>query len=133
MGMGYCAGFSDVIEESELIKIGNCEKLLKKLRLLKSDECDDVLIAIAQGHDLCELGNKTFEKRVYRASENLMREFKKVTGLELSFSYHDSSNEGDRYDDVDGFFWSVGGMYQLTKAGKKYAKIINRNFFVTFG
>ena len=112
MGMGNSAAYADVIEESELIKIGTCGKLLKKLQLLKSDECDNILIALAQGYDLCELGDKSFEKKVYKASENLMREFKKVTGLDLSFGYHDSSNEGDRYDDVDGFFWAVEGMYQ---------------------
>jgi len=130
MGMGYAGSYADVIEESELIKLGNCGKLLKKLRSFVSDDVDNILIALAQGQDL---NDSVLEKKVYKASENLMREFKKVTGLDLSFGYHDSSNEGDRYDDVDGFFWAVEGMYQLTKAGKKYQSILDRKFFVMFG
>jgi hypothetical protein len=137
MAMGHGANYADVIEESELIKIGKCGKLLNKLRLTKSDDPDnpdDILIELAQGHDLQDFGvDNKFEKKFSKAYDDLVKEFNKVTGLELSYGYHDSSNDGDRYDDIDGFYWSVEGVYQLTKAGKKYSKIIDRKLFVTFG
>ena len=53
-------------------------------------------------------------------------------GLELQPCYHDS-DDGDRYDDVEGGFFHVGGVYQLTPAGTKYAEKIERLGFVEFG
>ena len=47
-------------------------------------------------------------------------------------------DEGDRYDDVNGAYWSVDGLYEETKKfkdfKKKFKKIkIERSHFVNFG
>lgn len=39
---------------------------------------------------------------------------KDTNGLTLEVDYHDVNEEGDRYDTVDGVFWSVGGVYCMT-------------------
>ena len=56
-----------------------------------------------------------------------------VTGLELFIGHHSQSDDGDCYDEVDGVFFAVGGLYQLTPAGTKFADRIERRFFVAYG
>ena len=126
MSMGYGANYADVIQESDLVKIGNCGKLLKKLLKLNEDARTD----IAQG---ISVNDVRLQRKIDLVDANLQREFKKETGLELNFCYHNSSDNGSSYDDVDGFFWAVSGMYQLSKAGKKFEKVVERKLFVSFG
>lgn len=54
-------------------------------------------------------------------------------GLELFMGHHSQSDDGDCYDEVDGVFFAVGGMYQLTPAGAKLQDRIERKFFVSYG
>lgn len=64
---------------------------------------------------------------------NLREAFTKKTGLTLYLGFHNSSDEGDRYDEVKGAYWGVGGMYELTKAGKEMDKYVDRRMFVQYG
>ena len=60
--------------------------------------------------------------------------FEKTTeGLILDIDFHDKEGDGDRYDEVDGVFFTVGGMYGLTPAGKKFNDVVTRKFYTTWG
>jgi hypothetical protein len=52
--------------------------------------------------------------------------------LELSLGFHDPE-EGGAYDEVEGVYWHVYGAYQLSPAGQKYERNIERKHFVVFG
>ena len=49
--------------------------------------------------------------------------------------FDDRSSEGDIYDSdkVDGVYWSVGGMYQLSPAGRKMRKYVSMELFTQYG
>ena len=68
-----------------------------------------------------------------KAEELLARRDQARAQSELLESYHDKEEDGDRYDEVDGIFWSVCGVWELTKAGKKMEKYISRKFWTNFG
>ena len=63
--------------------------------------------------------------------------FKEKTGLSLCLSCHDSDSNGDRYDDVDGTYYTLD-FYEEYKVSDK-AKALNDTFpfdmrlFVTYG
>ena len=63
---------------------------------------------------------------------------RETNGLTLWLCYH-NEDEGDRYDDVRGAFWTVGGMYVMSEQGKALNDKVGRgnqvqtNFYVTFG
>jgi hypothetical protein len=60
--------------------------------------------------------------------EALTSDFEKKTeGVELYLSFHDSEAEGSRYDDVNGAFWCLGAIYQLTPQAKKLKKRVDFN------
>jgi hypothetical protein len=74
------------------------------------------------------------EKELKGLLKNLQEAFKKKSGgLDLALGFHDSDDRGDRYDEVNGLYWWVDGMYQLTAAGKRFRKDVTRKFFVQFG
>ena len=78
------------------------------------------------------------QDKIQETWERLQKDFAKKTGLELDLGFHDADEEGDRYDDINGYFFSVGEIWQKTPAArrleKKYGKnSVDRKFFVTFG
>ena len=128
MGMGYGANFAEVIEQEDL------EKLVPKefnefLNVCDEDDTsfDEVAERIQQD-DFDNISVKVQEKYL-----KLCAAFKRKTKLTLELNYHNSEDQGDRYDDVSGHYWSVDGLYQLSPAGKKLSKIVKRKFFVTYG
>ena len=76
--------------------------------------------------------SKGFEK----LTKQLYAAFKKHTGgLELFLDYY-NEDEGDRYDSLehkDGCVFCVGNMVQLTPAGKKFQKVVEKRRWVQFG
>ena len=56
--------------------------------------------------------------------------FNNETGLFLALEYHEQE---DKYDEVDGHYWSVDGVWERTNAGEKYIGQIARKSFVTLG
>lgn len=50
--------------------------------------------------------------------------FKKETGLQLYLNYHNSEEEGSRYDDVDGGFWAMDfhEVYKMTPEAEALSK-----------
>ena len=130
---------TDVIEEKQLIEIGNCKLLLKQLTSAL-EEVDSSIEELAQGDSIPDLCNaeKFIEEKDSPAGlyERLKEEFEKETGLTLELGYHDVEN-GSSYDEVSGIYWAVGGIYEETKAYKDFKKKtkteIRRAFFVTYG
>lgn len=131
MGMGYGAGFAEVIDEDDIRKF--CPKEFKELdEAIKHNKMD------IDRNDLAMAGNEmnvhSLEcPEIKAAFDNLCEAFHKKTGLGLDIAYRDSESDGDRYDEVDGIYWHVDGMWQLTRAGKKMEKHVERKFFVEFG
>lgn len=55
--------------------------------------------------------------------EHIIEEFQKENGgLTLALRYHNSEADGSSYDDVDGVFWTVHGLHQLTPDGERLMK-----------
>lgn len=129
MGMGYGACIVDVIEPDAIKKICNQEWQVFESSLLANEDYDN-LGAFAEeyassgggcGCDTCE------------SFDLLLAAFKRSTGLELGIGYHNSDDNGDRYDDVNGVYFWVDGMYQLTPEGATLKDVVERKSFVTFG
>lgn len=126
MSMGYGSAFAEVIEDKNVKKF--CPKEFKNfMDALETTDSTEVTIANL------EYDSEEVEPNVTIYYKQLQDKFRKKTGLELYVGYHDSHDEGDRYDEVDGVYFHVGGMYELTKAGKKMSKYVQRKFFVCFG
>jgi hypothetical protein len=129
MGMGYGANYADVMEDKEV----------KTLCKITYDKLMEAIEADEETGDLEDLardiawGNIDEDSDVYLAYRSLQLAFENATGLEVYLEWHDHDDCGDRYDDVNGYFWSVDGVYQLTPAGEKFKDKIARKFYVTFG
>ena len=142
MSMGYSAGMADVITEAAIKKI--CPKefnafksLLAKYKVdfenlakAMDNYSDEIFIGVELSPEDEEKVKTSFD----RAFKFLRAAFKKQSGgLELNLAFQDSNESGDRYDEINGAYWWVDGMYQLTPAGKKYRRSVERKFFVHFG
>ena len=69
----------------------------------------------------------------FQALQALINAFRTQTnGLELNICFHDTEN-GDRYDEVSGLFFTVSGVYKYTPAGEMYKQFIERKGWVEYG
>jgi hypothetical protein len=129
MGMGYGAAFGEIIQPEDIEKL--CPKQWAAfIKALDETEDGETIDSFAQEAMFGENDPEANSAVVYK---QLCEAFEKKTGLSLGVSYHDSESEGSRYDDVDGSYWWVEGMYQLSPAGKKMEKVVQRMFWVNFG
>lgn len=62
--------------------------------------------------------------------EGLCGAFQAKTGLELSLNAHEAL---DRGDEVDGYFWTVDGVWMKTPAGEKYDDKITPKVWNVYG
>ena len=139
MSMDSAAGYADTVNESFVALVA--EKELAEL--MKWFEFDVKDIGEKPELDFDDFARDAMygelsygddrDETVVKAYHKLQKAFKKATGLSLNLNYHDGENCGSSYDDVDGIYWSVDGVYVLSPAGKKYNKYINRSFFTMFG
>jgi hypothetical protein len=122
MGMGTSAHYEDIIDVKNIKKF--CPKTFKGfMTALKKDK-----VTLEQFAKSLE---DEASIRSLNAYDALRCDFKKATGgLYLLMGFHEKE---DRYDEVDGVYFAVGDMYQLTPAGRKHQKIIQRKFFTTWG
>jgi hypothetical protein len=133
MGMGYGANYADVIEDADVAKVCPKEykKLLSTLKSCKID-MDQLGRAIAYGENVCR--NKRNNRKVLTAYNNVVGAFiGKYEGAGLGLGFHNSQDDGDRYDDVNGSHWCVEGLYELSPVGKKLNHMVTRKMYVTFG
>ena len=121
MGMGYAANFDWVISKEDLEKI--CGEEVRMIDFL----CDkfgvswDQIASAYVYHDSINFYNiddeeeaERMDSEVFDTLSELTKKFKAKTNLELELGYHNSSDNGDRYDDIDGVYFSVSGAYKLT-------------------
>jgi len=125
MGMGYAANYVDCVEIDFVRE--TCPEEFQNLEMVL-DEHNYCLDQLGQEGEIDDIQVGEVED----ALDLLEKAFYTATGLTLSVGYH-SSDDGDRYDDVQGFFFSVEGAYQLSPAGERNKEKIERKFFVTFG
>jgi len=131
MGMGYGASFTETIEEKS-VKATCPEEFKALMQAIKEagvEDIDEFAHSVAWGDEAEDLETGQCYKELCDA-------FKKKTGLWIGLGHHDSQSEGDRYDEVDGYFWAVDDVYEKTQAAKDFEALghkIQRKFFVHFG
>lgn len=150
MSMGYSACFTEHIEDDNLKKVlgtdaGKLDELKGLIGKLSDDESTDDIVRWLDEEDASYLSDESVvETDDYRRLKTLwteiMAKVKEETGLNLYINYHDSSNNGSSYDDVDGVFFDfhTKDLYQPTQAfldmRKKFGDgIVTRHFFTEFG
>lgn len=133
MSMGYGSNFADVIEEKHVEEI--CPKEYKAFKsLLQGHDVDLYNLANYINYDYgLEMVEEDDIEKIIEAWDKLREAFENQTNLRLYIERHDTDNDGSCYDDVDGGFFTVDGMYKLTPAGKKMGDKVQRKFWVTFG
>jgi len=126
MSMGCGANYAEVIEGTTILK------MFPKLYQAFLDTLTNANLTFDEFARQCAWDEKSGSEEANKAFDELKSAFDKKTGLELCINYHDNEAQGDIYDEVNGGYFSVDGMYQLTPAGKKMRKKVERKFFVTF-
>jgi len=137
MSMGYSANYADVIEEKEFEKFPKVWEALQTLKneLKKHNIPYDRFAQYIKYSESFITDDKEVEKQINVLYETVRREFMIYTNVSVNIDYHNSAEYGDKYDDVDGVFWWVSGIYMLTKEGAALTRkaSINRCTWVTFG
>ena len=130
MSMGYSASYAETISEENLRKI--CPEELDTFLGLFGDK--GLCGSLEDAARSLEWQDGDCVETVDNAYLDIQSAFKtKTDGLELHIGYHNSSEEGDRNDEVDGVYWAVDGVYEHTPAGKKLRDVIERKFWINFG
>lgn len=134
MGMGYGANYADIVSQ-EFVEETAPMEFANFLQALENVEANlDSFAQDTQNDGMFGEDEETdYGDEVDQAFDALVNKFQEVTGLSLTLNYHNRDDEGDRYDDVDGIYWEVGGVYELSEAGKRYQDEITRCTFVVFG
>ena len=131
MGTGYAANWADVMTWDDIKSVvpeeaAAFEQELQAAGVEMDRFCDamswedlSMLKVAADGEDAAE----DMIGRIEAAWKRLAESFTKATtvegaGLELNPRYHDPDH-GDRYDEVEGGFFDVEGVYRLSPAGRK--------------
>jgi hypothetical protein len=127
MGMGYAANYCDTTSQ-DFVK-EQCPQEYENFIQALDNRDISVQEFSETWRDYSTKEEKTEHFKAYRV---LCDTFRQKTGLELYLDYH-NPDDGDRYDDVNGVLWCVDGVYELTKAGKKHQKQIQRVNWVSFG
>src|SRR5574343_1466888 len=116
MGTGYGANYADVISEDDICKVADCEEKLLRLKAILSGyefDLSDYAQSVVNSDTISNLDKEATDEEndiVNKAYEDLQNCFLKNTGLSLNLEYHDMV-DGDRYDDVDGYFWRLSDVY----------------------
>lgn len=127
-----------------LTKVVGKELVSKYLTALhemeKSEELDCYYEGEWRDFDVLINDETPFLKKFDEVVNELANKFKELTGIEIALSYHDKENVGDRYDEVDGWYWEAyfSSLFQDTPAFKKLKEMygeesLGREFYVTFG
>ena len=135
MSSGHGANFAEVIKEDFVKEIcpGELHIFLRELENNESIDLGEFTQDVVPELVISRAGNDKDTLPYIVAYVELCLTFEQLTGLSLKLAFHDQESEGDCYDEVDGVYWRVGNVYQLTPAGEKYKNKIERAFYVTAG
>ena len=121
MGMGYGANTSYVIKNEDVKHIcskeyGRIEELLKKYNV----SFENLAFSIRFDANL-EVDEDIYQEDIFATYDELQKKFMLKTGLRITIDYHSSSEDGDRYDEVDGGFFVVEWLdvVQLSPSAQK--------------
>lgn len=130
MSMGSMANFAETVEQDFVKK--TCPKEFNAL-IEAVDKDEDISIE-ALAIDI-EDSPAEFNKEIRKAYKALKSAFKKKIGIDIRIAFHDSDDNGDIYDDINGVFWVLdfSSVYQMTPAAKKIKDKIKRAFYVVWG
>jgi hypothetical protein len=144
MGTGHYAQYADTVEE-RLVRELCPQEYNAFLEYLQEHDGDLTVLAIALhwSHedwkgirwDSLEWDFDGDVQTVETLFNSLKTAFEKATtvgdkGLRLSFVYHEAENRGD---ELNGYAWEVGNVYQWSPAGEKFHQHITRLFWTNFG
>lgn len=120
MGMGYGACFEWVVSEESVKQV--CEEEYRELSevLDKFEVSFDELASSICYQSEIEAEEEEVDE-IFFSFDQLVKRFKEKTDLTLHLGYHDSNDNGDRYDELDGYFFTVNfsEIYELTPVAKK--------------
>lgn len=136
MSSGHAANRITVISQDNLSTLcpQTFYKFFETIALLNLDEQDTFLFL----NDEVELSEEDGASILGRVWEELQADFAEKTKmpngkhLDLYCGYHDPDN-GDIYDDIEGAFFSVDGVYERSQAGEVFQGILTDVSFVTYG
>ena len=146
MGMGYGACNAIVVDTDKLKEMNLSSYYLLMNALNKYDVSfeefaraisldDDILVLDEAGDQevLCEDMTQDLLE-LYKA---LGLEFEKETGLHIYLIYHNSADNGDRYDEIDGAVWGLDfhDVYKMTPEAEalKNRLPFETQWFVEYG
>jgi hypothetical protein len=130
MGMGYFSNHATTIEPEDIRKL--CSETFEAFtESIKKHEVDIGEVAQMFKFDDFE----DFKKEIADNYKAFQKDFNEKTELKISIDYHACDDEGSRYDDLDGVFWRLDGVYVLSDAAKrlKDKATITDAAYVVFG
>ena len=127
MSFGYSANQANTIEQEFVAEVAP-QELKSFIEALETAEVElaDFAYNVWVGY-LTDIGEAEWD-----AYTKLTEAFEQETNLKLGLGWHDT-DEGSSYDEVDGAFWMVEGVYQMTEAGQKYMDKIEIKSWVVGG
>ena len=135
MGMGMAPASCWTINSENVKKIVSKEyNAFIKAVEASGESIESVAYLLATDYQL-EIVTDEQAKAIEETYLKLRKAFEKKTKLAIGIQFHDSNNDGDRYDDVDGVFWELNGVTKITPAGKKLLdkKMIRYSRWCMFG
>ena len=136
MSSGFTANHADVIPTVKVVEL--CPDETNALLLAATaafperdiSEIEAALTVLAT--ELACGDDEVHGGEVVAAWRALAWRFHQLTGLELGVDYHDPE-DGGPYDEVEGVFLFVEGMYEVSPAGRPFVGVVERRSWVTFG
>lgn len=145
MSSGFSACHADVIPQEEVERLCPAE-FQALIRAIETDEEltedfeanwdaeNDTMLEMVVIEYLSSGDEDALPVGVRDAWVALRERFEAVTGgLTLAVGFHNQDDDGDRYDEVDGVYWHVDGMWQRTPAGERFKGVVESKSYVTFG
>lgn len=136
MSTGFAANHADVIPiptVAELCPDEVEEFVAAAARTFPEQDIADVEAALALlATELACGDDEVHGGEVVAAWKALAWRFRQRTGLEIGVDFHDPTNGGP-YDEVEGAFLTVEGMYEVSPAGRPFVGVVERRSWVSFG
>jgi len=130
MGMGYFSNHASVIEPEEIKKL--CPETFNTFTdaVKKHEIC---IGEVAQQFKFDDF--EDFDKEISDSYKAFQKDFKEKADLDISVDYHSCDDEGSRYDDIDGVFWRLDGVYVISEQAKRLKDKVDFNdvAYVVFG
>lgn len=128
MGMGYAAAFVIEITMEDLEKLKLPEHKAFIQYLMKNEIDINEFAQKVQFIDIDEKDNDDDEDLFTKAFDKyiaLSQAFKTKYGVGLYLGYHDSNDDGSRYDDIDGVYYTLefNDVYKLSEEAEKLKKV----------